>query len=221
VSKYYLLVIPAAIGILVALVMTITNVKNEESDNNLLTAQRLISDGSPIVGDPQALITILEWGDYQCTFCYRFHESSLQTITEEYIQPGKARLVFKDFPLNGPDSILAAEASHCAADQGRFWQYHHELYANWAGERTGWINRDSLNKFAKSVGLDLEKFNSCLDQHKYRQKVLELEQLGREIGIDATPSFLIFDDQKVIKIKGNQPIDVFRKAIEELSNNSA
>jgi len=78
-----------------------------------------------------------------------------------------------------------------------------------------------LNKFAKSVGLDLEKFNSCLDQHKYRQKVLELEQLGREIGIDATPSFLIFDDQKVIKIKGNQPIDVFRKAIEELSNNSA
>ena len=143
-SKYYLLAIPVVIGILVALVMTITNVKNEESDNNLLTAQRLISDGSPIVGDPQALITILEWGDYQCTFCYRFHESSLQTITEEYIQPGKARLVFKDFPLNGPDSILAAEASHCAADQGRFWQYHHELYANWAGERTGWINRDSF-----------------------------------------------------------------------------
>lgn len=220
-SKYYLLSIPVVIGILAALVMTITNVEKEESDNNLLTAQRLISNGSPIVGDPQAPITILEWGDYQCTFCYRFHESSLQTIAEEYIQPGKARLVFNDFPLNGPDSVLAAEASHCAEDQGRYWEYHHELYSNWAGEQTGWINRDSLNKFAKSVGLDLEKFNSCLDQHKYRQKVLELEQFGREIGIDATPLFLIFDDQRVIKIKGNQPIDVFRKAIQELSNNSA
>ena len=83
------------------------------------------------------------------------------------------------------------------------------------------INIESLNSFAKTVELDIEKFNSCLDDHKYREKVLDLEQFGREIGIDATPSFLIFNDEKIIKIRGNQPIDVFRNVIEELSNTSA
>ncbi len=87
---------------------------------------------------------------------------------------------------------------------------------NWAGERTGWINYDSLNKFAKSIELDLEQFSACLNEHKYRQKVLDLEKFGREIGIDATPSFLIFNDEKIVKIRGNQPIDAFRQAIDGL-----
>jgi len=142
-------------------------------------------------------------------------------IEEEYIEPGKVNLVFKDFPLNGPDSILAAEAAYCAGDQGKYWSYHDELYANWKGERTGWVNMESLNSFARTVEIDIEKFNSCIDDHKYLEKVLDLEQFGREIGIDATPSFLIFNDEKIIKIIGNQPIDVFRNAIEELSNTTA
>jgi len=77
-----------------------------------------------------------------------------------------------------------------------------------------------LNSFAKTVEIDIEKFNSCLDDHKYLEKVLDLEQFGRELGIDATPSFLIFNDEKIIKIRGNQPIDVFRNVIEELSKTS-
>ena len=214
--NYYLLAIPAIIGIFVGAYLGI--VENNEVENNetLLTAQKLVRNGSPIVGNPNAPITILEWGDFQCTFCYRFHESSLSIIHKEYIETGKVNLVFKDFPLNGPDSILAAEASYCAKDQGRYWAYHDELYTNWAGERTGWINYDSLNKFAESVELELEQFRSCLTDHKYRQKVLELEKFGREIGIDATPSFLIFNDEKIIKIRGNQPIDAFRQAIDGL-----
>jgi len=79
---------------------------------------------------------------------------------------------------------------------------------------------ESLNSFARTVEIDIEKFNSCLDDHEYLEKVLDLEQFGKEIGIDATPSFLIFNDEKIIKIIGNQPIDVFRNVIEELSNTS-
>ncbi len=79
---------------------------------------------------------------------------------------------------------------------------------------------ESLNSFAKTVELDIEKFNSCINDHKYREKVLDLEQFGREIGIGATPTFLIFNYEKIIKIRGNQPIDVFRNVIEELSNTS-
>ncbi len=219
--NYYLLAIPAIIGIFVGAYLGIVENDKVENNETLLTAQKLVRNGSPIVGNPNAPITILEWGDFQCTFCYRFHESSLDIIQREYIETGIANLVFKDFPLNGPDSVLAAEAAYCAEDQGKYWSYHDELYANWAGEKTGWITDDSLNQFAITSDLDIEKFNSCLDDHKYRQRVLDLEQFGREIGIDATPSFLIFNDEKIIKIRGNQPIDVFRKVIDELSNTTA
>ena len=188
------------------------------SDNKdiLLSRENLIKNGSPMIGDPAAPITILEWGDYQCTYCHRFHETSLNTILDEYVNSGKVNLVFKDFPLNGPDSVLAAEAAYCAGDQGKYWKYHDELYTNWGGERTGWITMDSLNKFASTVNLEIDEFDSCLNEHKYKQKVLELEKFGKDIGIDATPSFLVINDEKVIIIRGNQPIDVFRKAIDDL-----
>lgn len=213
-SSYYLLAIPAIIGIVVGAYLGLS--ENDDKDKTLLSAQKLVKNGSPILGEPNSQITILEWGDYQCTFCFKFHESSLSIIHKEYIETGVANMVFKDFPLNGPDSVLAAEAAYCAEDQGKYWQYHDELYTNWAGERTGWITSDSLTEFAKNTGLDIEKFNSCLNDSKYRDRVLELEKFGREIGIDATPSFLIFNDEKIIKIRGNQPIEVFRKVIDEL-----
>lgn len=187
-----------------------------DDEEVLLSRENLIKNGSPMIGNPSSPISILEWGDYQCTFCYRFHMSSFNVILDEYINSGRANFVFKDFPLNGPDSIFAAEAAYCAEDQGKYWQYHDELYTNWGGEKTGWITVDSLNKFATTVDLEIDEFNSCINEHKYRQRVLELEKFGKEIGIDATPSFLIFNDEKIIKIRGNQPVDVFRKAIEEL-----
>jgi protein-disulfide isomerase len=190
----------------------------EDEQDLLLTQKNLLQNGSPIIGNPSAPITILEWGDYQCTYCYRFHESSLNIILDEYVSQGKVKLVFKDFPLNGPDSVLAAEASYCAEDQGKYWKYHDELYKNWGGERTGWINQKSLDKFALDVGLVLEEFNSCMSEHKYLSRVLDLEKFGRDIGIDATPSFLVFNDEKIIKIRGNQPLDVFIQAIDELDS---
>jgi len=211
-NKIYYLVIPIVLGIISVVFLF----GMDRGEDVLFSEKNLIDNGSPIIGNPNAPITVLEWGDYQCTFCFRFHESSLNILLAEYIDTGKVKLVFKDFPLNGPDSILAAEASYCAEDQGRYWAYHNELYTNWAGERTGWINYASLNKFAKSIDLEIEQFSSCLNDHKYRQKVLELEKFGRAVGIDATPSFLIFNDEKIIKIRGNQPIDAFRQAIDDL-----
>jgi len=211
-NQLYYLAIPIILG-----TISVFFLFGMENDEGVLFGKKnLMENGSPLLGDPSAQITILEWGDYQCTFCYRFHQSSLNIILEEYIDSGKINFVFKDFPLNGPDSILGAEATYCAEDQGKYWAFHNELYSNWAGERTGWINYDSLNQFAKSVNLELDEFTTCLDEHKYNQKVLELEKFGKKIGIDATPSFLIFNDKKIIKIRGNQPIDAFRQAIDDL-----
>lgn len=133
---------------------------------------------------------------------------------DEYVNVGKVNFVFKDFPLNGPDSILAAEASYCADDQGKYWEYHDQLYNNWAGERTGWITRESLDVFAQRIDIDTTSFNKCLDEQKYRDKVLENERFGIEIGIKATPSFLIFDNEQIIKIEGNQPLQVFTEVLD-------
>lgn len=213
-SRIYLLTIPLTIGIITGLILVVF--PESENDSKLFTASKLIENGSPILGDSNAPITILEWGDYQCTFCYKFHQNTLDMINEKYIKTGKVKLVFKDFPLNGPDSLLAAQAAYCANDQDKYWQYHDELYKNWGGERTGWVTRDSLNSFAISVNLDLVEFNKCLDERKYENKVNSLYEFGREVGIDATPSFLVFNDNKIIKIRGNQPLEVFHKTFDEL-----
>jgi len=213
-TKLYLLVIPIAIGIITG--MFLAFYPESENNSELLTASKLIENGSPIMGDSNAPITVLEWGDYQCTFCYRFHENTLGIINEDFIKTGKIKLVFKDFPLNGPDSLLATEASYCAEDQEKYWQYHDELYKNWGGEKTGGITRESLDRFAVTVDMDLVEFNTCLDEHKYQNRVITHHEFGKEIGIDATPSFLVFNDEKIIKIRGNQPLEVFLKTFDEL-----
>jgi len=212
--KLHYLLIPILIGIGTGVILVITPM--DSNDSKALTASKLIENGSPIMGNPDAKITILEWGDYQCTFCYKFHQNTLDTLNEDFIKTGKVNLVFKDYPLNGPDSLLAAEASYCAQDQEKYWQYHDELYKNWGGEQTGWITSDSLNQFATTINLDLEKFNDCLDNHTYKDRVNTHYQFGKELGIDATPSFLVFNEGKIIKIRGNQPLEVFLKTFDEL-----
>lgn len=211
-EKYYLVAIPVAIGILAGVFAVMTFGNQQDMDG--FTKQDLVANGSPVDGAPNARITIIEYGDYQCTYCMKFHESSLKTIKDEYIETGKANLVFQDFALNGPASVMAAEASHCAKDQNKFWEYHDEVYENWDGENTGWVTKDALNQFAQNVGLDIDEFESCMDSAKYRQQVLDTYKFGQSIGINATPSFLIISDGKIVKITGNQPIDVFRKTLD-------
>ncbi len=211
--KLYYLAIPILIGVLVGGVLSEFVI--DSNDSKKLTFSKLVENGSPVMGNINAPITIVEWGDYQCTFCYKFHQNTLDIINEGFIKTGKVKIIFKDFPLNGFDSKLAAEASYCAQDQEGYWKYHDELYKNWGGERTGWITRESLTKFAETVDLDVEKFNKCLDDHKYENKVDLLYAFGKEIGIDATPSFLVFNDEKIIKIRGNQPLEVFLKTFDE------
>ena len=216
-NNYVFLVIPIVVGLVSGYVIVTNSGESDVNDDALLTATKLIENGSPMMGDPSAPITILEWGDYQCTFCFRFHESTLKILEDDYIDTGKVNLVFKDFPLNGPDSILAAEASYCAEEQGKYWEYHDEIYTNWAGEKTGWITRGSLTTFAESVEMpDINEFHECMNLQRHQQRVLDLEQFGREIGVDATPSFFVFNDEQIIKIRGNQPLEVFRQVIDKL-----
>ena len=209
-KKYYLIAIP----IVIAIIVLYYTQNPSQGKQDKITTQMLMQNGSPLMGNPDAKITIVEWGDYQCTYCYKFSQSSRDQILEEYVKTGKANFVFRDFPLNGPVSVLAAQGSYCANDQGKYWEYHDEVYRNWNGENTGWVTRDSLAQFAKTVNIDVDEFNKCMDDKKYQQKVLDNEKFGTSIGIKATPSFLVFSNEKIIKIEGNQPLSVFRQVLD-------
>ena len=214
--KIYFLAIPIIIGIIIGLGL-MTNLEKSLDDSSILNKENLLQ-GSTMLGNPNAKITIVEFGDYQCTFCYKFHDETMKKINQEYIKTANVNFIYKDFPLNGEQSILASEASYCAQKQNKFWEYHDTLYNNWGGENTGWITENVLQRFAKDVGLNLDEFSQCLENSEYRQKVLENEQFAREIGINATPSFLIFNDSELYRIIGAQPFDRFEQAIQELGN---
>lgn len=186
-----------------------------ENKSNELTPQMLVQNGSPMLGDSNAKVTIVEFGDYQCTYCHLFHKDTKDALLQQYVNTGKVNFVFRDFPLNGPDSVLAADAAYCAGDQDKYWQYHDELYNNWGGEKTGWVNQKSLDKFATTVGLDVDKFDKCLSDKKYEQKVLDNQKFGENIGIDGTPSFIIFSGKDITKVVGAQPISIFQQVIDK------
>ena len=209
---------PVVVGISLGLYMISNPMLNSMSGESELTITQLMENGSPIFGNQNAEISIVEFGDYQCTFCYKFHQNTLNIIKFDYIDSGKINYVYRDFPLNGYDSILAAEATYCANDQENYWQYHNLLFENWAGENTGWITMNSLTQFAIDLKLDTNEFKNCLTSHKYYQKVIDNENYAKKININATPSFLIFNNEEVIRIIGAQQLDKFRTAIEQLTS---
>ena len=214
--KIYFLAIPIIIGIVIGIGLTL-NLESTPNDSSILNKENLMQ-GSTILGNPDAKITIVEFGDYQCTFCYKFHDETMKKIDQAYIKTENVNFVYRDFPLNGPQSILASEASYCAQKQNKFWEYHNTLYDNWGGENTGWITKNVLIGFANDIKLDLDSFSQCLENSEFKQKVLDNEQFAREIGIDATPSFLIFNDSELYRIIGAQPFDRFEQALQELGN---
>ena len=214
--KIYFLAIPILIGIIIGVGLA-SNLEQTPDNSSVLNKENLLK-GSTIMGDPNSKITIVEFGDYQCTFCYKFHDETMKKINEKYIKTDNVNFVYKDFPLNGKQSILASEASYCAEKQNKFWEYHDTLYHNWGGENTGWITKNVLLGFARDVELNLDDFSQCLENSEFRQKVLDNEQFGREIGINATPSFLIFNDTELYRIVGAQPFEKFEQVLQKLGN---
>ena len=214
--KIYFLVIPVIIGVIIG--ATLVSDLEQTSGNSSVLNEKNLLQGSTILGNPNAKITIVEFGDYQCTFCYKFHDETMKKINEVYIKTENVNFIYKDFPLNGKQSILASEASYCAQKQNKFWEYHDILYNNWGGENTGWITEKVLLGFAKNLELNLDDFSNCLRNSEFRQKVLDNEQFGKDIGINATPSFLIFNENEVYRIIGAQSFEKFEQVFQELGN---
>ncbi len=172
--------------------------------------------GSPILGNPSAPITIVEFGDYQCEQCYAWFHETKPAIVRDYIDTGKANLVFVDLAFLGKDSIPASMATYCAEDQGMYWEYHDLLYNYQESIDNGWANSERLKAFAFSLDLDMELFESCLDSGKYSKRVQYNIQQARENGVRGTPGFFIVGPNGQQKIGGAQPFSVFQNILDSM-----
>ena len=172
--------------------------------------------GSPILGDPLAPITIVEFGDYQCEMCYRWFHTSRPLIVENYIETGKANLVFVDLAFLGRDSSKAAQATYCAEDQGQYWAFHDMLYNSQEHVDDGWANSERLKAFAFSLELDMGLFDSCLDSGKYLKRVDYNIQQAKKHGVNSTPTFVVVGNDQEKQISGAQPFSVFKQILDTM-----
>jgi len=174
--------------------------------------------GSPILGNPDAPITIVEFGDYQCHQCYNWFHNTKPMIMRDYIETGKANLVFVDFAFLGKDSPKAAQATYCADDQNKYWEYHGTLYTSQESKiDNGWANTERLKAFAFSLNLDMELFNECLDSDKYSKRIQYNSQQARDNGVNGTPGFFIVGpDYNQKQIGGAQPFSVFKSVLDSM-----
>ena len=177
-----------------------------------------LENSSPALGSENAPVTIVEFGDYQCEACYHWFHNTRDTLIDNYIETGKAKLVFVDLPFLGRDSPKAAQASYCAEDQGKYWEYHTMLYTFQDGQPdSGWADRDRLNSFAFSLDMNMDEFNDCMDSSKYAKRVKANYDEAVKNGVQQTPTFIIISqDGTIEKFAGAQPYSVFAATIEPM-----
>ncbi len=180
----------------------------------------LVSGNDAMLGSPDAKVTIVEFSDFQCPFCGRFFMETEPKIIDAYVKTGKVKFYYKHFPFLGNESKWAAQASECAKDQGKFWEFHdyifNYIWTNYYakgqnGENVGVFSKNNLKKYANTVGLNASEFAGCLDSGKHEAKIAADEALGRKSGAKGTPT--TFVNGKMIV--GAQPFEVFDAAIKE------
>ena len=172
--------------------------------------------GAPTLGRADAPVTIVEFSDYQCPFCGRFFATVLPALKSEYIDAGKVRYVFRDFPLDQlhPMARKAAEAAHCAGEQGKYWEMHDALFRN---QRA--LSPPELREHARALGLDGARFETCLASGRYAARIERGLADGAAAGVQGTPGFVIGrtktgDVVEGTPVRGAQPLETFRQIID-------
>ncbi|MDE2824586.1 MAG: thioredoxin domain-containing protein [Chloroflexota bacterium] len=136
-------------------------------------------------------VTLEEFADFQCSHCMQFALGIGKQIKEDFVETDNIRFIFRHFPFIGPESFRAAEATECAADQNKFWEYHDTVFENWKGVNEGHFSDDNLKLFADSLQLDRGAFDACFDSRKYLGKVESDIRRGEQLGVRGTPSLFL------------------------------
>jgi len=167
-----------------------------------------VTSDDHIRGNPDAKITMIEYSDFECPFCSR-HKPTLDQLLVQY--DGDVRLIYRHFPLTSihPNAQKAAEASECAGEQGKFWEYHDVLFDNPKS-----LGLTSLKGYAGQLGLNQSQFDSCLDGGKFASLVNAQASAAQAAGITGTPGTFVNDEL----VRGAFPISQFQQIIDRLLN---
>ena len=179
--------------------------------------KKVSADDDSYLGDEDAPVVLIEFSDFQCPFCRSFWRDTLSLIKSEYIDTGKVKFVYRDFPLSfHPGAMPAAQATECAEEQGKFWEMHDKIFSEQGklGSGTVQFGVSELKKWASEIGLNAGNFNSCLDSQKYAEEVNNDAKDGQAAGVTGTPGFFI-NGRSII---GAQPFEAFKSIIEEELN---
>ena len=176
-------------------------------------------EGAPFRGNQNASITLVEFTDYQCPFCGRHAAETLPKIMAEYVNSGKIKYVLQDYPLEShPDARKAAEAAHCAGEQSRYWDMHDLIFAN---QKT--LKERNLIEFAKSLGLNTDRFLNCLSTGKMSGQVSKDLGQAQAVGVDAAPTFYFAlttpnttSVSSTTKISGAVSFENFKAALDKM-----
>ncbi|MCC6799017.1 MAG: thioredoxin domain-containing protein [Anaerolineae bacterium] len=169
------------------------------------------ADDDAFRGPQDAPVTIVEFSDFQCGYCGRFYEQTLPQILEKY--PDQVRFVYRDFPIFGDDSVRAAMAAECAADQDMFWEMHNRIFDIHKAESAPTLSQETLVSFAQEIGItDTAAFETCLAEEQYLDEIIADFQTAQVYGFRGTPGFVI---NGVIYSFGAQPFEVFDAIIQQ------
>ncbi len=195
-SQQVVLIVMVTVGVLLSALALIRGQAQSIGEIVQITPlPRPLANG-PALGDPNAPVTIDVFEDFQCPACASYSEQVEPLIISAYVETGQVYYVFHNFPFiddgtASKESDQAASASLCAGEQGRFWDYHDMLFANWNGENVGAFADVRLKAFAESLGLDAAAFDGCLDDGRYMDVVNADYQLGTRMGVQGTPSVFV------------------------------
>jgi len=185
-----------------------------------LTAAQIMTLGSrdAILGSPNAPVTMIEYGDYQCPYCGIYFSQTEPLIVQNYVDTGKVKMVFRNFPFLGAESTAAAGAAECATDQNKLWAYHDALYqakvsdvAKGGSEDDGFFTRALFLSIATKLNLDMPIFTNCLNTNAESSTVATDVSNAAAAGVNSTPTFFINSTE----IQGADPYATFQTAINK------
>lgn len=182
-----------------------------ESAAPLPDLARRDADDPTALGDVDAPVVIVEWADYRCPFCGVFARDTQPTIIEQYVEDGLVRIEWRDLPVFGDESVIAAYAGRAAGEQGLFWEFHDAVFADAPERGHAELPRERLLEIAQIIGVpDLAQFESDMDDPELQARVQADLDEGYSLGVTSTPIFLIGQTP----IVGAQPLEAFQQAIE-------
>ncbi|MBI4975389.1 DsbA family protein [Candidatus Peregrinibacteria bacterium] len=176
-----------------------------------------LSDDDPVLGDKSAPISIVDFSDFQCPYCRSFYNETFSKIKQAYIDTGKVKFIYRDFPLSfHPDAMPAAMSAECVREQKgdkAYYEMHDKIFEgeNKLGSGTVEIPKSSLDKYAKEIGVDMDKFQSCVKSEKYKSEIEADVEAGKKIGVGGTPSFVVAGKY----IEGAEDFSTFQAIIDE------